>query len=44
MSFGELVKGLRMPLVVVWLGVLLGGFRVEHRGGFYGETIWVGYI
>ena len=40
-SFTELVKGLGMPLVAVWLGVLLGDFRVEQRGGFYGQGIWV---
>lgn len=34
-SFVELVKGLEMPPVTVLIGVLLGGFRVEQRGGFY---------
>ncbi|ABW33085.1 hypothetical protein [Acaryochloris marina] len=39
-SFGELVNGLRMPVVAVWLGVLLGEFRVEQRGGFFeGEIL-----
>lgn len=43
-SFTELVKELRMPVVVVWLGLLLGGFQVEQRGGFYEQAIWVGYF
>ncbi|NJM67325.1 MAG: hypothetical protein HC851_17440 [Acaryochloris sp. RU_4_1] len=42
-SFSELVSGVRLPAVAVWLGVLLGGFRVVQRGGFYeGREIWVG--
>ena len=40
-SFAELVKGLGKPVVVVWLGVLLGGFRVEQTGDFYGRSIWL---
>jgi len=41
-SWGELESGLGMPWVEVWLGLLLGGFRVEQRGEFYQrETIWV---
>lgn len=40
-SFEELVKGLRMPVVAVWLGVLLGGFRVEQRGKFYGCEVYI---
>ncbi|NJK51782.1 MAG: hypothetical protein HC936_01480 [Leptolyngbyaceae cyanobacterium SU_3_3] len=41
-SFAELVTKLEMPMVVVWLGILLGGFDVEQRGGFYGDGVWVG--
>ncbi|NJM68625.1 MAG: hypothetical protein HC851_24675 [Acaryochloris sp. RU_4_1] len=41
-SFSELVSGVRLPWVAVWLGVLLGGFRLEQRGGFYEGAIWVG--
>ena len=41
-SFVDLVKGLEMPVVVVWLGILLGGFWVEQQGEFYGQVIWVG--
>ena len=40
--FLELVKGVRLPVVAVLIGVLLGGFRVEQRGGFYDQAIWVG--
>ena len=39
--FGDLVRGLGMPVVAVWLGLLLGGFRVEQREGFYDQSIWV---
>jgi hypothetical protein len=42
LSFSELVRELGMPVVVVWLGVLLGGFEVQQAGGFYDEVIWVG--
>jgi hypothetical protein len=39
----ELQRRLKMPLMQVWLAVLLGGYEVEQRGGFYQrETIWVG--
>lgn len=41
-SFVELVKGVRLPLVAVWLGLLLGGFKIEQTGDFYGRAIWVG--
>jgi len=41
-SWSELEAGLGMPWVELWLGLLLGGFRVEQRGDFYQrETIWV---
>ncbi len=41
-SWGELEAELGMPWVELWLGLLLGGFRVEQRGEFYQrETIWV---
>lgn len=39
-SFAELVKGLRIPVVAVWIEVLLGGFRVEQRGRFYDQAVW----
>jgi len=41
-SWSELEARLGMPWVELWLGLLLGGFRVEQRGEFYQrETIWV---
>ena len=39
--FGDLVEGLGLPVVAVLIGLLLGGFRVEQRGGFYEGGIWV---
>jgi hypothetical protein len=34
-----------MPLVAMWLGGLLGGYRLEQRGEFYQrETIWLGAV
>jgi hypothetical protein len=41
-ALSELVRELGMSVVVVWLGVLLGGFEVRQAGGFYDEVIWVG--
>lgn len=41
-SWSELEAGLGMAWIELWLGLLLGGFRVEQRGEFYQrETIWV---
>ena len=40
-SFGDLVRGLGLVPVAVLIGVLLGGFRVEQRGEFYGDEIWI---
>jgi hypothetical protein len=38
----KLQERLGLPLVEVWLGVLLGGYGLVQRGGFYQrETIWV---
>ncbi|MGR3278999.1 hypothetical protein ACSYAD_28455 [Acaryochloris marina NIES-2412] len=39
--FGDLVRRLGLESVAVLIGVLLGGFRVEQRGGFYGSDIWI---
>jgi hypothetical protein len=38
-SFSELVRELGMSVMVVWLGILLGGFEVQQAGGFYDEVI-----
>ena len=40
-SFADLVKRLGLPGVAVLIGVLLGGFRVEQRGGFYGGGVYI---
>ncbi|MEH2126758.1 hypothetical protein [Nostoc sp.] len=38
----KLQQGLKMPMVEVWLGLLLGGFTLEQRGDFYNSrNIWV---
>ena len=41
-SLPELQRSLNMPLIELWLALLLGGYRLESRGGFY-ETaqIWI---
>jgi hypothetical protein len=40
-SLVKLHQELGMPLVVLWLGLLLGGFELEQRGEFYEPNIWV---
>ncbi|MHC5723043.1 MAG: hypothetical protein ACYTXY_02610 [Nostoc sp.] len=41
-SLVKLQRVLQMPLVEVWLGLLLGGFTLEQRGGFYhNQNVWV---
>lgn len=35
LSLLELQQQLGMPLVKVWLALLLGGYAIEQRGGFY---------
>jgi hypothetical protein len=38
----ELQKLLQRPIVEVWLGLLLGGFRLKQQGDFYDSlTVWV---
>ncbi|MBD2451160.1 hypothetical protein H6G76_29325 [Nostoc sp. FACHB-152] len=37
-----LQQKLKMPMVEVWLGLLLGGFTLEQRGDFYeNKNIWI---
>ncbi|BAY20044.1 hypothetical protein NIES21_59140 (plasmid) [Anabaenopsis circularis NIES-21] len=37
-----LQQKLKMPMVEVWLGLLLGDFRLEQRGDFYeNKNVWV---
>ncbi len=41
-SLTQLQGGLKMPMVEVWLGLLLGGFTLEQRGDFYhNHNVWV---
>jgi len=41
-SLPQLQRGLKMPIVEVWLGLLLGGFVLEQRGDFYNSrNVWV---
>lgn len=38
----DFYQELEMPLVEVWIGLLLGGFELEQRGGFYElPGIWI---
>lgn len=38
----KLQRKLKMPMVEVWLGLLLGGFTLEQRGDFYdSKSVWV---
>jgi hypothetical protein len=39
----ELQQALKMPMVEVWLGLLLGNFSLQQRGDFYSsQDVWVG--
>jgi hypothetical protein len=41
-SLPDLQRSLNMPLIELWLALLLGGYRLEARGGFYEtEQIWI---
>ncbi|OUL33996.1 hypothetical protein [Nostoc sp. 106C] len=41
-SLPQLQRALKMPIVEVWLGLLLGGFTLEQRGDFYhSQNVWV---
>ena len=41
-SLVKLQRALKMPMVEVWLGLLLGGFTLEQRGDFYhNQNVWV---
>lgn len=41
-SFMELVEVLGMPVVAVWIGLLLGSFKLEQTGDFYDRSILIG--
>ncbi|MBD6620795.1 hypothetical protein FNW02_34845 [Komarekiella sp. 'clone 1'] len=41
-SLAKLQRALKMPMVEVWLGLLLGGFILEQRGDFYrNQNLWI---
>lgn len=41
-SLPELVRGVNLPLVKVWLALLLGNYALESRGEFYdANQIWI---
>ena len=38
----DLKAALQLPMVEIWLGLLLGGFKLEQRGSFYDSSeIWI---
>jgi hypothetical protein len=38
----ELQKALSMPMIEIWMGLLLGDYRLEQRGDFYEtKNVWV---
>ena len=38
----DLQKALKLPIVGIWLGLLLGDFKLEQRGSFYDSNeIWI---
>ena len=38
----DLQKTLKLPIVEIWLGLLLGDFKLEQRGNFYDSNeIWI---
>ena len=38
----DLQKTLKLPIVEIWLGLLLGDFKLEQRGSFYDSNeIWI---
>ena len=44
MSLIDLQNKLKLPIVEVWLGLLLGDFKLSQKGTFYDvDQIWVGY-
>jgi hypothetical protein len=38
----DLQTALQLPIVEIWLGLLLGDFKLEQRGEFYNASeIWI---
>jgi hypothetical protein len=43
MRLDDLQGALNLPIVEVWLGLLLGDFKLEQKGSFYNSNeIWIG--
>jgi hypothetical protein len=41
----DLQNKLNLPIIEVWLGLLLGGFKLMQKGAFYdADQIWIGFI
>lgn len=40
-SWTQLQQEVALSWSELWLGLLLGGFRVEQRGEFYSQALWV---
>ena len=40
-SLQQLYQGLGISWVNLWLGLLLGGFELEHPGEFYESEVWI---
>ncbi len=42
MRFVDLQNKLNLPIIEVWLGLLLGDFKLEQKGAFYdADRIWI---
>jgi hypothetical protein len=42
MRLQDIQKTLRLPIVEIWLGLLLGDFKLEQRGNFYDSNeLWI---
>jgi hypothetical protein len=42
MRLQDLQMALKLPIVEIWLGLLLGDFKLEQRGRFYDSNeIWI---
>jgi hypothetical protein len=43
MCLMALHDSLQLPIVEIWLGLLLGNFKLEQKGAFYNSNeIWIG--
>jgi hypothetical protein len=38
----DLQAALSLPIIEIWLGLLLGDFKLEQRGNFYdSKELWI---